>query len=93
MNEPDGVTYDSEMHDAIVKDIAQWICRQCLGNSPRFGQRKIIAYTRQVLADPQVAADRSVAALDARAIATEAEALADRHMETDVNWDQWAFGH
>jgi hypothetical protein len=90
MNDPDGVTYDSEMHSAIVVELARWICKQCLGvNAKGTDRAGILAKARKAVARPHVAPY----GLDARAIATEAEALADRHMETDVNWDQWAFGH
>jgi hypothetical protein len=92
MSTEDTWTYDDEIRAAIVVEVARWTARQCLGTEPKGTDRKgIEAKVRHVLANPHLSGNAPSLTMT-EVIADEAEALAGKHMETDVNWAEWAFG-
>jgi hypothetical protein len=87
---PDGVTYETEMRGAIMQGVARWIARKCLSTGAP-DRREIVNQASVMLNDPH--AGSNAGGLDPENVATQAEALADRQMETNPDWHEWAFGH
>jgi hypothetical protein len=83
---------DGEMWDAMVSGLARQILRSRLHTKkPPWSKDKILAEAQSWF---------RTAALDGytfgnapEQLAADATGKADYRQDTDVNWDQWAFGH
>lgn len=87
-----GVTYESEMHDATVKFVAQRICRYVRDSravNPHAGE--IAEWAEAALADCDPS-DIGLSGESATVIAAEASELAGRQMASNPNWSDWASG-
>lgn len=84
---------DPEMHDALVKGVAQYILRgEAHTKNPPHSEAQILARARRDLAE-MTAYDYTFPEGEAERIAAEAAQMARYQQDHDPNWDQWAFGH
>ena len=84
---------DPEMREALVYGIAMYILRGRMHTKrPGRSEAQILAQTRRDM-DDVLQYGYSFSDGEAKKIATDATALADRQQDTNPDWDQWAQGH